>query len=322
MPKFLVTGGAGFVGAAVVRRLVEEGREVRMLDNLSRGASGRLKGIERYIDFVQGDVRDRGTVLQACVGVECVLHLAYVNGTRFFYEQPELVLDVALRGMMNVIDGCREQGVSDLVLMSSSEVYQTPPLLPTAEDVPLLVPDVLNPRYSYGGGKIACELMTINYGRSGFRRVMIIRPHNVYGSDMGFEHVIPDLTIRIRNLPKSSDPAPLRIQGSGQETRSFVHITDLVDGFMICLNKGKHFGIYHLGTQEEVAISELAQRIAQILGRTVRIEPGDLMAGSTARRCPDIGRARELGYEPRVSLALGLPDVVRWYEEHAHMHSR
>jgi UDP-glucose 4-epimerase len=184
--KVLVTGGAGFIGSAVVRRLVEQGHRVRVLDNLSRGAARRLAGIEDQIEFMHGDIRDPARVALACEGVDEIHHLAAVNGTRFFYEQPELVLDVAVRGMLNVIDGARRHGVRRLALTSSSEVYQTPPNVPTAEDAPLTVPDVLNPRYSYGGGKIATELMAINYGRNGFDKVVIVRPHNVYGPDMGF----------------------------------------------------------------------------------------------------------------------------------------
>jgi UDP-glucose 4-epimerase len=163
----LVTGGAGFIGAGVIHRLLADGYTVRVLDDLSRGAPRRLETVKDWIEFQNGDIRNPETVSRACAGVQRVMHLAYINGTRFFYEEPELVLDVAVRGMLNVLDSCRAHDVRELVLMSSSEVYQTPPRTPTAEDAPLTVPDVLNPRYSYGGGKIACELMAINYGRTG-----------------------------------------------------------------------------------------------------------------------------------------------------------
>src|SRR5688572_14681171 len=102
MTTVLVTGGAGFIGAGVVRRLVAEGRKVRVLDDLSRGAPRRLAEVEGQIDFVGGDIRDPEAVKAACAGIDQVMHLAYVNGTRFFYEKPELVLDVAVRGMLNV----------------------------------------------------------------------------------------------------------------------------------------------------------------------------------------------------------------------------
>src|SRR5258708_36598385 len=93
---------------------------------------------------------------------------------------------------------CRSEGVGPLVLASSSEVYQTPPHVPTDELAPLLVPDPTNPRYSYGGGKIISELMAINYGRKYFARVLIFRPPNVYGPDMGWEQVIPQLPIGLK----------------------------------------------------------------------------------------------------------------------------
>src|SRR5215218_821288 len=138
------------------------------------------------------------TIHAAVRGIDEVHHLAFVNGTEFFYSAPELVLDVGVKGMINVIDACRAAGVGRLVLASSSEVYQTPPRVPTDETVPLVVPDPANPRYSYGGGKIISELMAINYGRRHFDRVLIFRPHNVYGPDMGFEHVIPQFVLRLK----------------------------------------------------------------------------------------------------------------------------
>src|SRR5262249_13029923 len=147
------------------------------------------------------------------------------NGTEFFYSRPDLVLDVAVRGMVNVLDACREHAIGDLVLASSSEVYQTPPAIPTDETVPLSIPDVLNPRYSYGGGKLACELLAINFGRVGFERVAIVRPHNVYGPDMGREHVIPQFALRMASLcNETAGRLRFPIQGSGLETRAFVYI--------------------------------------------------------------------------------------------------
>ncbi len=150
---FLVTGGTGFLGAALVRGLLASGARVRSLDDDSRGARRRLAGVESQVEFVRGDVRDPPTVAKAVAGVDCVCHLAYLNGTEFFYSKPDLVLEIAVKGMMNVIDACRAHAVRDLVLASSSEVYQTPASVPTDESVPLSVPDVSNPRYSYGGGK-------------------------------------------------------------------------------------------------------------------------------------------------------------------------
>jgi len=319
--KYLVTGGTGFLGAALVRRLVADGHSVRVFDNNSRGAMRRLAGIEAAVEMVEGDIRDAEAVRRALAGIDCCCHLAYVNGTEFFYSKPELVLDVAVKGMIAVLDGCRAQGVGDLVLASSSEVYQTPPAVPTAEDAPLSVPDPLNPRYSYGGGKIICELMAINYGRTGFDRVTIFRPHNVYGADMGWEHVVPQFSLRMAKLAAEQPTGTLSfpIQGSGVETRSFVHIDDFTDGLNRVVQAGEHLGIYHIGTLEELSIADVARLTGAAFGREVEIVPGALLPGGTPRRCPDIAKLAALGYAPRIALADGIKPVARWYADNAAM---
>jgi nucleoside-diphosphate-sugar epimerase len=314
-PKVLVTGGSGFIGSGLVKALVKAGARVRVLDDNSRGRPRRLADVEKDIEFVGGDIRDAETVARVTQGMDEVHHLAFVNGTEFFYTQPDLVLDVGVRGMINVIDACRQHNVGNLILASSSEVYQTPPTVPTDETAPLSVPDALNPRYSYGGGKLISELMAINYGRKYFERVLIFRPHNVYGPDMGFEHVLPQFALRLKKLADSQATGTLRfeIQGSGEETRSFCYIDDLVDGVMAMREKGEHLGIYHVGTLEEVTIADVAHRVAKAAGRDIEIVPGKLQAGGTPRRCPDISKLAKLGYKPRVTLDEGLRPTVDWY---------
>jgi len=313
--KYLVTGGTGFIGAAAVKRLVADGHFVRVLDNNFRGAPRRLGDRIESVEMIEGDIRDAHQVRGALRGMDAVLHLAYVNGTEFFYSQPELVLDIAIRGMLNVIDGCRAEGVGDLILASSSEVYQTPPRTPTAEDAPLSVPDVLNPRYSYGGGKIACELMAVNYGRTGFDRVVIFRPHNVYGPDMGWEHVLPQFIVRAAEgiTEGGSGDAAFEIQGDGSQTRAFIHIDDFTDGLMLVMERGEHLGIYHIGNPEEVTMRAVAEKVLRATGSGARIVSGPAPAGGTQRRCPDISRMRKLGFSPRISLDQGLESMVRWY---------
>jgi nucleoside-diphosphate-sugar epimerase len=256
-------------------------------------------------------------VSAALRGVDCVCHLAYVNGTEFFYSRPELVLEVAVKGMMIVLDACIEHRVRELVLASSSEVYQTPPAVPTDETEPLCVPDPRNPRYSYGGGKIIAELLAIHYGHKHFDRVLVFRPHNVYGPDMGREHVIPQLVLRLLERARGTEgPIDLPIQGTGTETRAFVYISDLVDGVLRLIADGEHQNIYHIGSDVEITIDTLVREIARCLGREVRPQPGPLQPGGTLRRCPDITKMRRLGYEPRVSLPDGLAETIRWYIDH------
>ena len=317
--KILVTGGSGFIGSALVKALVGAGHQVRVLDDNSRGSPRRLSAVEKEIEFVAGDVRDAAAVARAAQGMDEVHHLAFVNGTEFFYTMPELVLDVGVRGMVNVLDACRKHDIGTLILASSSEVYQTPPQIPTAEDAPLVVPDVMNPRYSYGAGKLISEVMAVNYGRKFFERVLIFRPHNVYGPDMGWEHAIPQFALRLIKLADAQAQGTLRfeIQGSGKETRSFCFIDDLVAGVMAMREKGEHLGIYHVGTMEEVAIADLAQRMAKLAGREIELKAGPLQAGGTPRRCPDISKLQKLGYKPAVPLDRGLQATLDWYWRNA-----
>src|SRR5262249_23418411 len=170
--RILVTGGSGFLGSALVKALVRQGEAVRVFDDNSRGALRRLREVERDIEFVSGDIRDAAAVDAAMRGIDEVHHLAFVNGTATFYSAPDFVLDVGVKGIVNVIDSCRHHGVGRLILASSSEVYQSPPRVPTDEGAPLVVPDPHNPRLSYGAGKIISEMMVINHGRKHFERVL------------------------------------------------------------------------------------------------------------------------------------------------------
>ncbi len=193
----------------------------------TRVAPRRLGEMARQVEIVHGDIRDPAAVTAAARGVDAVWHLAYVNGTQFFYSKPHIVLDVAVRGMLAVLEALAAHEVPELFLASSSEVYQTPQLVPTPENISLSIPDPRNPRFSYGGGKIISELMALHSGHEALRRVVIFRPHNVYGPDMGDEHVIPQLSQRMAVLAATARLGAvidLPIQGTGQETlRVYVH---------------------------------------------------------------------------------------------------
>ena len=313
--KYLVTGGSGFIGSALVKRLLREGHSVRVFDNNSRGNLRRLESVIDQIEFVEGDIREPNQVLEACKGVDAVCHLAFVNGTKFFYELPELVLEVGVKGMINILDACIANNIEDLILASSSEVYQSPAEVPTSENVPLIVPDLQNPRYSYGGGKIISELLAINYGRSKIKRVVIFRPHNVYGPDMGWEHVVPEFILKMDDLTSNNDSKCIdfNIQGTGNETRAFIFIDDFIDGLMKVIDSGEHLNVYHIGTSHEIKLSTLAEQVSNLFNISINLIPGDLAQGGTLRRCPDITKLRKLGFDPLTSLEKGLEISKEWY---------
>jgi nucleoside-diphosphate-sugar epimerase len=219
-----------------------------------------------------------------------------------------------------VIDAARQNGTPELVLASSSEVYQTPPRVPTDETAPLSIPDPLNPRYSYGAGKIISEMMALHQAGRFMKRVVIFRPHNVYGPDMGGEHVLPQFVLRMKALAEAAPAGTIDfpIHGTGEETRSFIDIRDFADALALLLVKGEHLGIYHIGTREEVKIADVARQVAVYFGRSLRLVPDPGAApGGTLRRCPDIRKMEKLGFAPKIPLAQGLPVLADWYVTHA-----
>lgn len=314
--KVLITGGAGFIGSALTWRLTQDGHEVVVLDDLSRGTSRRLAGIsEDRLKIIAGSVCIPEQVHRAMIGCDAVIHMAYVQGTQTFYEKPRKVLETALYGMFAVLNACEDLGVRDLMLISSSEAYQIADPVPTPETVKCVIPDTLNPRYSYGGGKLACELMANAWLLDGvLQRMIIARPHNIYGPDMGREHVIPEFALRMNDLTARNPHSVIRfpIQGSGEETRSFCHIDDCVDALALLLKAGEN-GIYHVGTMEEKSIREIAHAVAGVYGREIDIIPGKLPEGSPTRRLPDISKMNELGYYPQVPFKAGIKSAVDWY---------
>lgn len=307
--KIFVTGGSGFIGSSVVRSLVENGDYVTVLDNNSRGSLDKLANIKGDFNFIEGDVRDDSN-FKDLGGYDCIVHLAYVNGTKYFYEIPYDILDIGINGMMNVMNSIKKFNIESLVFASTSEVYQLPPKIPTNEDVPLVVPDILNPRYSYGGGKIASELLAVNFAKQFDLDLKIFRPHNVYGPDMGYEHVIPEII----NKVLSSNDGKVFMQGDGSDTRAFIFIDDFIQAFNIVMNETSDEMIFHIGNMEEISILEIYKKIISLSGRNIDLIPGDRPLGATNRRCPDNSRIRSLGYNQQISIDHGIKLAFDWYK--------
>ena len=145
--NILVTGGSGFIGSAIVSYLVKSGYKVIVYDNNSRGKTKRLAKVRKYIKFIKGDIRDKKKLISITGKVDTVIHLAYVNGTKFFYKKPFEILDIAVNGLINILEFCKKKKVKNFFLASSSEVYQNPLKIPTDEKEMLKIPNIYNPRY-------------------------------------------------------------------------------------------------------------------------------------------------------------------------------
>lgn len=316
MARVAVTGAAGFIGAYLTRALAAQGHEVVAVDNLIRGRASRLDAVADSIEIVNVDVRDTDGLANAFRGVDAVFHLAAVNGTENFYTRPALVLDVGVRGALAVTEASIAAGVADLVVASSAEVYQTPAVVPTPETVPMVIPDPLQPRYSYGGSKLISELIAFNYGRDRLDKVQVFRPHNVYGPDMGWKHVIPQLVAKAAAAVASGSGA-VELQGDGSETRAFCYVDDIVDGILTMWQRGESMNVYHIGSPHEVSIADLARTVNAAVGAPdLALVPGPASPGGTPRRCPDVSKLGLLGYAPKVGLEQGVAVTAEWYLAH------
>jgi nucleoside-diphosphate-sugar epimerase len=303
----LITGGSGFIGSAITKYLVQRKNKVIVFDNNSRGKLVRLKEVKNKIKFIKGDIRNRKKLLSIRDQVDTVIHLAYVNGTKFFYRKPFEILDIAVNGLINILDFCKKKKVKNFYLASSSEVYQNPFKIPTNEEEMLKIPSIYNPRYSYGGGKIISELYGLHFAKKFLKKFIIFRPHNVYGKDMGNDHVIPEF---INRLKKLRNKEKFLIYGTGKEVRSFIYIDDFVHGFDKIFKRGKNQEIYNIGTNDKITISKLAKLIAKVLRKNIKFKKRKGLKGSPSIRCPDIKKIKKLGFKHNISLKNGIKKIL------------
>ena len=305
--KILVTGGSGFIGSAITKYLVHAGHKVVVFDNNSRGKIKRLNNVKNKIKFYKGDIRNLQKLNSIPGNFDTVIHLAYVNGTKHFYSKPFEILDIAVNGFLNILTFSKNKKVKNFYLASSSEVYQNPLKYPTDENEMLKIPNIHNPRYSYGGGKIFSELYGIHFAKKFFKKFVIFRPHNVYGADMGNDHVVPEF---INRFKKIKDNKKFLMYGTGNEIRSFIHIEDFIRGFDKIFKRGKNLEIYNIGTNEKVKISKLAKIISNIFNKKIKFSKKKLLKGSPSKRCPDIKKLKKLGFKQKISLRDGLKGII------------
>ena len=255
--KILVTGGTGFIGSYMARHLSSRGHDVTICDNNSRGVmDDSIKNIKTIVC----DLTKPQELKKLDTNYDCVYHFAAINGTDNFYKIPHLVLKVNTLANINILDWCLKHNIKKILSTSSSEVYAATPnkKIPTDESVNLTIDDVYNSRYSYAGSKILGELLFLSYQNLGLD-IRIVRPHNVYGPRMGFNHVVPQVIERIYKKE-----TPFRVYGPNQ-TRAFCYIDDAINAFELIMNNPQCGGkIIHLGTNEETNILSLTKQLFKI----------------------------------------------------------
>lgn len=319
--KHLITGGAGFIGYHLASALVDQGDEVHLVDNLSRGQMDNdlLALIERPgVVFHNADLMQASAFEALDRDFDWVFHLAAIVGVENVTERPYDVLSVNARTLLNALDWLGGTTAKRVCFSSTSEAYGWTMTfhglpIPTPEDVPLAVDRVDNPRATYAMSKIFGEMAVVQACRRDGRTYSILRYHNVYGPRMGMSHVVPQLFQRMWTGQR-----PLVVY-EPTHRRAFCYVDDAVAGTVATMRHGVPAGIYNVGNDlEEVAISELARTLAEVCGEPAMPMEFATAAGPLiARRAPDLRRLREVtGYVPSVSLREGLGRTVTWYRPH------
>ena len=299
MARVLITGGAGFVGSNLARDLAADGREVRILDDLSAGRDAYVRGLRR-VELRQGSITDPAAVRRAVRGVDAVVHLAALSGVAPSVEHPERDFAVNVQGTFHLLDAARRSGVQRVVFASSGAVLAgaRPPLHEA------IVPTVLAP---YGAsklyGEVALQAFQSVYGFTG----IALRFSNVYGRNCDHKR-----SVVAEFLRQAAAGKPLVIYGTGRQTRDFLHVDDVSRAVRIAL-RSPSSGVFQLGTGVETSISRLANLVQRAAGVKLHVDRRPPRPGEAARNVVDPSKARQvLKWEARVELPDGLEDTYRW----------
>jgi len=304
--RVLVSGGAGFIGSHLVDRLVADGCEVTVLDDLSTGKIENLSchlGNDR-LRFVEGDVRDVKAVCGAVKGVDVVFHLAAVTSVPFSVVYPDVAFGVNVEGTRNILDACVKNGVERFVFVSSCAVYGEPVYLPVDEKHPL------SPVSPYGLSKLKAEQLCRDYFERFGLKTTVLRPFNVYGFRQrrdGYAGVIARFIERLRS------GLPPVVYGDGSQTRDFIYVEDLVEAFVkiLCCEASVN-GVFNVGSGVPVSINELAEMLIVLFGVDgVKPLHADEREGDIRHSYADVKLMRQcLGVKPTFSLKDGLLEVM------------
>jgi UDP-glucose 4-epimerase len=303
LARALVTGGAGFIGSALVRALRERGDDVVVFDDLSTGAEEHLAGLD--VEVRRGDVRDVDALTDAAAGCDVVFHLAAGAGVVTSIEDPLENFDVNARGTLHALWAARRAGAGRFVF-SSSNAPLGANAYPARETAPVA------PLSPYGAGKATGEAYCSAFHGAYGLDAIAVRFSNAYGPRSARKtNVIP---LFIRRILAGEE---LVVYGDGTQTRDFVYVTDLVDGLVRAAAADDAGGeIFQLASGVETSLAELVAELARVSGRELRVRYEPPRAGEIQRNYSLVDKARErLGYTPSVTLADGIERTYRWFEE-------
>lgn len=307
--RILVTGGAGFIGSHIVDRLLKEGFEVTVVDNLS---TGQRENITQHKDrkdfhFIEGDIQDRTLVKKVVENVDAVFHEAARVSVPKSVENPLLTNEVNVSGTLNLLEACRNSDLKRFIHASSSSIYGETETLPKHER------QMLQPISPYAVSKLAAENYVKIYHRVYGLNTVCLRYFNVYGPRQTYSAYSGVIPIFINRLLNSEPPI---IYGDGKQTRDFTFVQDVVEANMLALTKETAIGeIFNIATGTQITINQLATMLQQIMNKTdLKPEYTEPRPGDIKHSYADITKAKKLlQYEPRVFIKDGLTRLVKWY---------
>ncbi len=319
MTKSLITGGAGFIGSHLAERLLEDGDEVTVIDDLSTGSYDNivhLEGNPRFRYVIDSILNE--SVMADLVG-ECdiVYHLAAAVGVEYVIDNILKSLQINIRGTEIVLEQAN-LGKKKVVLFSTSEVYGKSNSLPFKEDQDRLMGPTIIHRWSYAVTKALDEILALAYYREKKLPVVVVRCFNTCGPRQTGQYgmVLP------RFVRQALLGQPLIVYGDGKQTRCFTSVSDVVDAVLALAKEEKAIGsIFNIGSDHEISIHDLAERVIELTGSPSKTEllPYDKAYEEgfedMRRRVPDLTRIHEtIGYKPKVNLDSLIRSVIKYFE--------
>lgn len=314
--RYLVTGGAGFIGSNIVKALVNRGDFVRVLDNFSTGRRQNLRDLMSDIELVEGDICDFWTVLDACKDIDFVLHQAALPSVNRSVENPLTANETNINGTLTVLECARRNGVKKFLFASSSSVYGDTPTLPKRED---MLPSPLSP---YAVNKITGEYYLSVYSDLYHMPCVAFRYFNVFGPNQDpsshYAAVIPKF---INALLADERPT---VFGDGLQSRDFTYIDNVVEAIIkVCEMKSITPGVYNLACGGQYTLNDLLDLLNDLLGKNIKAHYTEPRAGDIKHSFADVSKVeRTFGITPSISFRDGLEKTIAFYKREALLNSR
>jgi UDP-glucose 4-epimerase len=306
--RYLVTGGAGFIGSHIAQHLVEQGATVRVVDNL---VTGRLENLDEFrdrLDVLVGDLVDPAVAARAVDGVDVVFHLAALGSVPRSIEDAWRSHDANVNATVRLLEASRSAHVRRVVYSSSSSVYGDTPVLPKVESVEPL------PRSPYAASKLAGEQYVLAYARGGLLEGVALRYFNVFGPRQSPEG--PYAAVIPRLFAAAVDGETMRVFGDGQQTRDFTYIDNVVRANLLAAEGDAarvNGQVANVGAGARTSLLDLVEAVRAVTGRPIAVEHLPPRAGDVRDSLASLERAeRVLGYRPQVGLEEGLRRIWQW----------